>query len=128
MCTGETQEYFCLLAFFFKESKHWHLKGACQGEPKVPVAAVVLDEKGRCIGRGVNQRERVRDPLGHAELLAIRQAALIKNDWRLNGCTLIVTLEPCTMCAGALIQARIGQVIFGVSDKKIYNSFIFIIA
>ena len=85
---------------------------------EVPVSAVILDHKGRCIGHGSNDRERKKDPLGHAEIIALRQAALIRNDWRFNDCTLIVTLEPCPMCAGALIQARMGQVIFGASDLK----------
>ncbi len=85
---------------------------------EVPVSAVIIDNKGRCIGYGNNHRERTQDPLGHAEIIALRQAALIKNDWRFNDCTLIVTLEPCQMCAGALIQARMGQVIFGTSDFK----------
>ena len=85
---------------------------------EVPVSALVLDELGRCIGHGNNKRFRDSDPLGHAEIAAIRQASLIKNDWRLNNCTLIVNLEPCPMCAGALIQARMGQVIFGASDLK----------
>lgn len=85
---------------------------------EIPVSAVVLDESGHCIGYGSNDRERKKNPLGHAEIMALRQAALIKNDWRLNECTLIVTLEPCPMCTGALIQSRIGQVIFGAKDPK----------
>jgi len=85
---------------------------------EVPIAAVILDIKGRCIGYGVNKREKMNDPLGHAELIALRQASLIKDDWRFNDCTLIVNLEPCPMCAGALIQARMGQVIFGAEDPK----------
>ncbi len=85
---------------------------------EVPVSAVVIDKYGHCIGHGSNGRERNKDPLAHAEILALKQAALIKNDWRFNDCTLIVTLEPCPMCAGALVQARMGQVIFGTSDLK----------
>ncbi len=85
---------------------------------EVPVTAVVLDSFGRCIGHGSNKREEEKNPLGHAELIAVRQAAWLKEDWRFNECTLIVTLEPCPMCAGALVQARMGQVIFGASDKK----------
>ncbi len=85
---------------------------------EIPVSAVVLDQNGHCIGHGSNRRARTNDPLGHAELIALRQAAWIKNDWRFNNCTLIVTLEPCAMCAGALVQARMGQVIFGASDTK----------
>ena len=85
---------------------------------EVPVAALILNENGLCIGRGINNRERNSDPLGHAELIALKQASWIKEDWRFNECTLIVNLEPCQMCAGALIQARMGQVIFGASDPK----------
>ncbi|WP_269622852.1 nucleoside deaminase [Prochlorococcus marinus] len=87
-------------------------------EGEVPVAAIILDEKGHCIGHGRNTRNKKRDPLGHAEIVALRQAALIKNDWRFNECTMIVTLEPCQMCAGALIQARMGKVIYGAEDQK----------
>ena len=85
---------------------------------EIPVSAVILDADGRCIGHGSNRREFASDPLGHAELVALRQASLILGDWRLNQCTLIVTLEPCPMCAGALVQARVGQVIYGAHDPK----------
>lgn len=85
---------------------------------EVPVSAVVLDHHGRCIGHGINQRELNNDPLGHAELMAVRQACRLRGDWRLNDCTLLVTLEPCPMCAGALVQARVGQVIFAATDPK----------
>ena len=88
------------------------------GKVELPIAAFVIDEKGRCIGRGRNNRETNNDPLGHAELVALRQAAWIKNDWRFNECSLIVNLEPCTMCAAALVQARMGQVIYGAEDDK----------
>ncbi|MGC6482306.1 MAG: nucleoside deaminase [Synechococcus sp.] len=87
-----------------------------QGE--VPVSAVVLDAHGRCIGFGGNTREQDQDPLGHAELVALRQATRLRGDWRLNDCTLLVTLEPCPMCAGALVQARMGQVIYAANDPK----------
>ena len=85
---------------------------------EVPVAAVILDGDGRCIGHGGNTRERDRDPLGHAELVALRQASRLRGDWRFKDCTLIVTLEPCTMCAAALVQARMGRVVFGAHDVK----------
>ncbi len=85
---------------------------------EVPVSAVILDKSGHCIGYGNNRREVDYNPLGHAELIALRQAAWVKQDWRFNDCTLIVTLEPCPMCAGALIQARMGQVLFGARDPK----------
>ena len=85
---------------------------------EIPVAAVVLDERGRAIGWGSNRRERDQQPLGHAELVALQQAARLRQDWRFNGCTLLVTLEPCPMCAGALVQARMGRVVFGAADPK----------
>ena len=85
---------------------------------EVPVAAVVLDANGRAIGHGRNRRETKQDPLGHAELVALQQAALVLGDWRFNQCCLIVTLEPCPMCAGALVQARMGTVVFGAHDRK----------
>ena len=85
---------------------------------EVPIAAVVLNSKGHCIGYGSNKREKGNDPLGHAELIALRQASFLKSDWRFNDCTLIVNLEPCQMCSGALIQARMGQVIYGATDLK----------
>ncbi|MBD2717512.1 MULTISPECIES: nucleoside deaminase [unclassified Synechococcus] len=85
---------------------------------EIPVAAALLDEAGRCVGWGSNRRHRRADPLGHAELLALRRAAAARGDWRFNGCTLLVTLEPCPMCAGALIQARVGTVIYGAADPK----------
>ena len=88
------------------------------GKVEIPISAVIIDEKGRCIGRGSNKRESNNDPLGHAELIALRQASLIKNDWRFNNCIIIINLEPCTMCAAALVQARMGEVIYGAEDDK----------
>ena len=85
---------------------------------EVPIAAFILDNKGRCIGYGENRRETMKDPLGHAELVALKQATWIKNDWRFNECTMIVNLEPCPMCAGALVQARMGKIIYGSHDPK----------
>ena len=87
-------------------------------EGEVPVAAVILDERGMAIGWGSNVRHRQQDPLGHAELVALRQAAALRGDWRFNGCSLLVTLEPCPMCAGALVQARMGRVVFAAGDPK----------
>ncbi|QAY74824.1 nucleoside deaminase [Agromyces protaetiae] len=84
----------------------------------VPVGAVVVDESGRVIGRGHNERELRHDPTAHAEVLAIREAALARDDWQLPGCTLVVTLEPCVMCAGAILAARIPTVVFGAWDEK----------
>ena len=94
------------------------LSEAAGARGEIPVAAALLDEAGRCVGWGSNHRHRRADPLGHAELLALRQAAAARGDWRFNGCTLLVTLEPCPMCAGALIQARVGRVIYAAGDPK----------
>ncbi len=91
---------------------------AVGAEGEIPVAAVVLDGQGRAIGWGSNRRERDQQPLGHAELVALQQAARLRGDWRFNDCTLLVTLEPCPMCAGALVQARMGRVVFGAADPK----------
>ena len=88
------------------------------GKRELPISALILDQKGRCIGRGSNKRELNKDPLGHAELVALRQAAWIRNDWRFNDCVMIINLEPCQMCAGAIIQSRMGKVIFSAKDFK----------
>ena len=85
---------------------------------EIPVAAVVLDEQGRAIGWGSNRRERDQQPLGHAELVALQQAARLRQDWRFNGCTLLVTLEPCPMCAGAAALARVDRVVFGAWNDE----------
>lgn len=84
----------------------------------VPVGAVVVDAGGQVIGAGRNTRERDADPTGHAEIVALRDAAAARGEWRLDGCTLYVTLEPCTMCAGAIVQARIEHLVFGAWDDK----------
>ncbi len=85
----------------------------------VPVGAVIVDENGEIIARGRNERELSKDPTAHAEILAIREAAEKLGDWRLNGLTLVVTLEPCVMCAGAIQAARINKVVFGAWDEKV---------
>ena len=85
----------------------------------VPVGAVVLDEAGAVIGTGRNTREAEGDPTGHAEVVALRAAAAARGEWRLTGCTLVVTLEPCTMCAGALVLARVDRLVFGAYDDKL---------
>jgi len=84
----------------------------------VPVGAVVLDSAGTVVGRGRNRREQDADPTGHAEVVALREAAAARGSWRLDGCTLVVTLEPCTMCAGALVLARVDRLVFGAFDDK----------
>lgn len=84
----------------------------------VPIGAVVVDPVGEVIGRGRNVREATADPTGHAEVVALREAARRRGEWRLDGCTLVVTLEPCTMCAGALVLARVQRLVFGAFDDK----------
>ena len=85
----------------------------------VPVGAVVIRmNTGEVLGRRHNERELTNDPTAHAEILALRDAATVLGTWRLDGCALVVTLEPCAMCAGALVNARIGEVIFGADDPK----------
>jgi tRNA(adenine34) deaminase len=84
----------------------------------VPIGAVVLDEGGTVVGRGRNRREADADPTGHAEVVALRVAAAARGEWRLSGCTLVVTLEPCTMCAGAIVLSRIDRLVFGAFDDK----------
>jgi tRNA(adenine34) deaminase len=86
-------------------------------EDEVPVGAVIVHD-GRIIGRGHNQREMLTDPTAHAEMIAITQAAAALESWRLEKTTLFVTLEPCLMCAGAIVNARIPRVVFGVKDPK----------
>ena len=84
----------------------------------VPVGAIVVDRAGDVVGRGHNVREAEGDPTGHAEVRALRAAAEAVGDWRLTGCTLVVTLEPCTMCAGALVLARVDRLVYGAEDPK----------
>ncbi|MFC1410881.1 tRNA adenosine(34) deaminase TadA [Streptacidiphilus sp. N1-12] len=84
----------------------------------VPVGAIVLAPSGDVLGRGHNEREAVGDPTAHAEILAIREAARAVGEWRLTDCTLVVTLEPCTMCAGAIVLSRLARVVYGALDDK----------
>lgn len=84
----------------------------------VPVGAVVLSPDGTLLAVGHNEREATGDPTAHAEVVALRRAAAATGEWRLTGCTLVVTLEPCVMCAGALVQARVERVVFGAFDEK----------
>ena len=84
----------------------------------VPVGALVLNAQGKQVGTGYNRREIDKDPSAHAEIIALRQAAIANNSWRLDGHTIVVTLEPCAMCAGAIAQARIKTLVFGAWDAK----------
>ncbi|EZP28148.1 CMP/dCMP deaminase zinc-binding protein [Microbacterium oleivorans] len=93
------------------------LAAAAPRHGDVPVGAVVTRE-GRVVGEGSNLRERDGDPLAHAEIVALRAAASALGSWNLEDCTLVVTLEPCVMCAGAILQTRIGRVVFGAWDEK----------
>jgi tRNA(adenine34) deaminase len=88
------------------------------GSDDVPVGAVLLDPHRTIIGAGHNQREATGDPTAHAEVVAMREAAEWLGSWRLEGCTLVVTLEPCTMCAGAIVLARMRRLVFGAYDEK----------
>lgn len=90
---------------------------AAMDDDEVPVGAVIVCG-GQVVGEGRNQREQLQDPTAHAEMIAITQAAASLGSWRLEDCTLYVTLEPCPMCAGAIVQARVPQVVFGAFDPK----------
>ncbi|MFS8203314.1 tRNA adenosine(34) deaminase TadA (plasmid) [Streptomyces sp. CWNU-52B] len=93
--------------------------GAAGRGEDVPVGAVVLSPDGTTVlATGHNEREAAGDPTAHAEILAIRRAAARTGEWRLTGCTLVVTLEPCTMCAGAIVQSRLDRVVYGARDEK----------
>ncbi|WP_423924268.1 nucleoside deaminase [Frigoribacterium sp. 2-23] len=91
---------------------------ACRVSLDVPVGAIVLDAAGEVVGVGRNERELRQDPTAHAEVLALRAAAEHTGDWHLTGTTLVVTLEPCPMCAGAILAARVPRVVFGAWDEK----------
>ncbi|MEV4704633.1 nucleoside deaminase [Actinoplanes sp. NPDC049316] len=94
------------------------LSVAATSPEDVPVGAVVYDPSGTELAAAGNEREATGDPTAHAEILALRRAAQVTGAWRLDGCTLVVTLEPCTMCAGALVLARIGTLVFGAWEPK----------
>ena len=93
-------------------------RAAASASGDVPVGAIILNEAGEVISTGANQRELANNPVAHAEIIAIQKAASAIGDWRLDGCTLVVTLEPCAMCAGAIAQARIPRLVFGAWDAK----------
>jgi tRNA(adenine34) deaminase len=84
----------------------------------VPVGAVIVDKQGNLLAQAGNRKEREQDPTAHAEILVLRAASRVRQSWRLNDCTLYVTLEPCPMCAGAIVQARIGLLVYGIDDPK----------
>lgn len=100
---------------YLREALRQAAEAAAAGE--VPVGAIIVAE-GRVLAAARNERESLRDPTAHAEMIAITQAAQALNAWRLEGCTLYVTLEPCPMCAGAIVQARIPRVVYGAADPK----------
>ncbi|WP_341524878.1 tRNA adenosine(34) deaminase TadA [Nostoc sp. UHCC 0302] len=85
---------------------------------EVPVGAVIIDSAGNLLAEGENRKERDKDPTAHAEILALKTAGKSLQNWHLNECTLYVTLEPCPMCAGAIVQARLGLLVYGVDDTK----------
>ncbi|AEN11293.1 MULTISPECIES: tRNA adenosine(34) deaminase TadA [unclassified Streptomyces] len=99
-----------------RQALHEAAQAASAGD--VPVGAVVLGPDGAPLATGHNEREATGDPTAHAEVLALRRAASVLGGWRLTGCTLVVTLEPCTMCAGALVQSRVARVVYGARDEK----------
>jgi tRNA(adenine34) deaminase len=98
----------------------WALDEArqCVSSDDVPVGAVVVDPGGQVLGRGHNRRESLGDPTAHAEILALRAAGAALHSWQLSGATLVVTLEPCAMCAGAAVLARVARIVFGAWDPK----------
>ena len=95
-----------------------HAKIASVASKDVPVGAVILNANGDLISTGNNQRELLNDPTAHAEIVVIRHAANALGNWRLDGCIIVVTLEPCAMCAGAIAQSRVSKVVFGAWDEK----------
>ena len=95
------------------------LAEAAKSGEDVPVGAAIIDGNGQVIATGHNEREATHDPTAHAEVVAIRKAAEAKGSWRLDDCTLVVTLEPCVMCAGAIVSARIPRVVFGAWDERV---------
>ena len=107
-----TEQDHKFMQLAFKLAKNAQLKG------EVPIGAVVVDAEGKVIGKSGNKREQLNTVLGHAELVALHRACKTKNSWRLVDCTLYVTLEPCYMCAGALVQSRIKRVVFATHDPK----------
>lgn len=102
-----------------EEAMRTAIAEAAESGQDVPVGAVLLSPGGEIVARGHNVRELQHDPSGHAEIVAIREAARARKSWRLDDLTLVVTLEPCVMCAGAIVAARIGRVVFGAWDERV---------
>jgi tRNA(adenine34) deaminase len=112
-----------LTSELYQRHCHWmavalELAAAAGEAGEVPVGAIVVDGLDEIIGKGENRRERDNDPTAHAEILALREAGRYLGNWRLSDCTLYVTLEPCPMCAGAIVQARLGLLVYGADDPK----------
>lgn len=103
----------------YEELMRQAIAEAANSGEDVPVGALIVSPDGDVIASGHNEREADHDPTAHAEIVAIRQAAALRKDWRLEDCTLVVTLEPCVMCAGAIVAARIGRVVFGAWDARV---------
>jgi tRNA(adenine34) deaminase len=103
----------------YEELMHAAIAEAAESGEDVPVGALIVSPTGEVIAVGHNEREAEHDPTAHAEIVAMRRAAKMRKDWRLEDCTLVVTLEPCVMCAGAIVAARIGRVVFGAWDARV---------
>lgn len=103
----------------FEEFMRSAIAEAAESGEDVPVGALIVSPTGEVIAVAHNEREAEHDPTAHAEIVAIRRAAKLRSDWRLEDCTLVVTLEPCVMCAGAIVAARIGRVVFGAWDVRV---------
>lgn len=103
----------------FEELMRSAIAEAAESGEDVPVGALIVSPTGEVIAVAHNEREAEHDPTAHAEIVAIRRAAKLRSDWRLEDCTLVVTLEPCVMCAGAIVAARIGRVVFGAWDVRV---------
>ena len=116
--TGYTASFEPAMRLALAEAAGTAGAGAAGAGADVPVGAVILDQAGTVVARGRNRREADRDPTAHAEIVAIRRAARVTGQWRLTGLTLAVTLEPCTMCAGAITAARLDRVVYGAEDPK----------
>ncbi len=116
--TGYLASFEPAMRLALAEARAASARADASAGPDIPVGAVVLDADGSVIGLGRNQREAAADPTAHAELVALRAAAKARGSWRLDGCTLVVTLEPCTMCAGALLAARLARLVYGADDPR----------